>query len=37
MALVDWSPRSASAMVAETSRLLLIHRNDFYEIIIYNR
>jgi serine/threonine protein phosphatase PrpC len=33
MALVDRSPRSASAVAAETSRLLLIHRNDFYEII----
>jgi len=33
MALVDRSPRSASAVADDTSRLLLIHRNDFYEII----
>jgi PPM family protein phosphatase len=33
MALVDRGPRSASAVAAETSRLLLIHRRDFYEII----
>jgi PPM family protein phosphatase len=33
MSLVDRGPRSASAVVAETSRLLLIRRNDFYEII----
>jgi len=33
MALVDRSPRSASAIAEETSRLLLIHRKDFYEIV----
>ena len=33
MALVDRGPRSASAIAAEASRLLLIHRTDFYEII----
>ncbi len=33
MALVDRGPRSASAVAAETSRLLLIRRGDFYEII----
>jgi serine/threonine protein phosphatase PrpC len=33
MALVDRGPRSASAFAEETSRLLLIHRRDFYEII----
>jgi serine/threonine protein phosphatase PrpC len=33
MALVDRSPRSASAVAEEASRLLLIHRRDFYEII----
>jgi len=33
MALVDSSPRSASASAEETSRLLIINRNDFYEII----
>jgi len=33
MALVDRGPRSASAVAEETSRLLLIKRRDFYEII----
>src|SRR5262249_46787628 len=33
MALVDRGPRSASAFADETSRLLLIHRRDFYEIV----
>jgi serine/threonine protein phosphatase PrpC len=33
MALVDRGPRSASAQVAETSRLLVIRRHEFYEII----
>lgn len=33
MALVDSSPRSASASAEEGARLLIIHRNDFYEII----
>jgi PPM family protein phosphatase len=33
MALVDRGPRSASAVAGETSRLLLIHRNDFYDIV----
>jgi PPM family protein phosphatase len=33
MALVDRGTRSASALADETSRLLLIHRRDFYEII----
>jgi serine/threonine protein phosphatase PrpC len=33
MALVDRGPRSASALAEETSRLLLIRRQDFYEII----
>ena len=33
MALVDRTPRSASATAVEPSRLLLIHRRDFYAII----
>jgi PPM family protein phosphatase len=33
MALVDRGPRSATAVVEETCRLLLVHRSDFYEIV----
>jgi CRP-like cAMP-binding protein len=33
MSLVDRGTRSASAVADETSRLLLIHRRDFYEIV----
>jgi serine/threonine protein phosphatase PrpC len=33
MALVDRSPRSASATAEESSRALVLHRPDFYEII----
>jgi serine/threonine protein phosphatase PrpC len=33
MALVDRSPRSASATAEESTRMLLLRRTDFYEII----
>jgi len=33
MALVDRSPRSASATAEEPTRMLVLKRNDFYEII----
>jgi serine/threonine protein phosphatase PrpC len=33
MALVDRAPRSASCIAEEASRVLLIHRQDFYELV----
>jgi hypothetical protein len=33
MALVDRSPRSASATAVETTKMLMLRRRDFYEII----
>jgi len=36
MALLDESPRSASAVILEDSTLLVLYRNDFYQTIVSN-